>query len=54
VVFVVNAGAESAKRRAIFSVRIHPLAPGDHVVSQKLLVDVGVYTFACENQPSAA
>ncbi len=28
----------------VFSIRICPLAPGDHIMSQNLLVDVGVYT----------
>jgi hypothetical protein len=36
-----------------FSIRIRTSAPVDHVLSQKLLVDVRVYTFAGENQPSA-
>jgi hypothetical protein len=36
----------------IFFVRIHPLDPGDHSLSQMLLVDVGVDLFACEKQPS--
>jgi hypothetical protein len=52
VVFVVYAGADSAKD--IFSFRIRPLAPGDHILSQKLLVDVSVYTFGGENQPTVA
>jgi hypothetical protein len=33
-------------QRDIFSVRLRPSASGDHMLSQKLLVDVGVYTFA--------
>jgi hypothetical protein len=36
----------------VFSISIRPSAPGDHMLSQQLLVDVGVYMFASENQPS--
>jgi hypothetical protein len=36
-----------------FSFRLRPLALMDHILSQKLLVDVGVYTFAGRNRPSA-
>jgi hypothetical protein len=36
----------------IFLVRIHPVDPGDHILSQMLLVDVGVDLFACGKQPS--
>jgi hypothetical protein len=38
----------------VFSVRVHPLALGDHMLSQKLLVDVSIDTFASENLPLAA
>jgi hypothetical protein len=37
----------------IFSISICHLAPGDHILSQKVLVDVSVDTFASKNQPSA-
>jgi hypothetical protein len=30
-------------QKKVFSIKIHPSAPGDNVLSQKLLVDVGVY-----------
>jgi hypothetical protein len=33
-----------------FSIRIHPLDPGDHMLSQKLLVDIRVDPFAGRNQ----
>jgi hypothetical protein len=35
----------------VFSIRIRPSAPGEHMLSQQLLVDVGVYMFTGENQP---
>ncbi len=38
----------------IFFIRIRPLAPGDHILSQKLLLDISVYTFASKNQPMVA
>jgi hypothetical protein len=41
-------------QKDVFAVRICPSALGDHMLSQKLLVEVGVYTFASENKPSAA
>jgi hypothetical protein len=41
-------------QKDVFSVRLHPLAQGEHILSQKLLVDVGIYTFAGGNRPSAA
>jgi hypothetical protein len=41
-------------QKDVFSVRLCPSASGDHILSQKLLVDVGVYTFTGENRPSAA
>jgi hypothetical protein len=50
---MVLASTESPKKD-IFSVRIHPSAPGNHILSQKLLVDVGVYKVTGKNQPSAA
>jgi hypothetical protein len=37
----VFAGAESYPTKEVFSIRICPLDPGDHMLSQKLLVDVG-------------
>ncbi len=52
VVLVVSTGAKSAED--IFSVRICPLEPGDHKLSQKLVVNVGINPFASENRLSAA
>ncbi len=37
----------------VFSVRLRPLASVDHILYQKLLRDVGVYTFVGENWPSS-
>jgi hypothetical protein len=33
----------------VFSIRIHPLDPGDYMLSQKLLVDIGADLFASGN-----
>jgi hypothetical protein len=41
-------------QKDIFYVRLRPLAWGDHMLSQKLLLNDGVFTFAGENRPSAA
>ncbi len=41
-------------QKDVFSIRLRPLASGDHMLSQKLLVEVGFFTFAGENWPSAA
>jgi hypothetical protein len=41
-------------QKDVFSVRLRLSASGHHMLSQKLLVDVGVYMFAGENRPSAA
>jgi hypothetical protein len=41
-------------QKDVFSIRLRPSVSGDHMLSQKLLVDVGVFTFAGENWPSAA
>jgi hypothetical protein len=41
-------------QKDVFSIRLRPSTLGDHMLSQKLLVDVGVFTFAGENRPSAA
>jgi hypothetical protein len=38
-------------QKDVFSIRILPSAPRDHILSQKLLIDVGVYTFAGKNRP---
>jgi hypothetical protein len=38
----------------VFSRRIRPLDPEDHMLFQKLLVDVGIDMFDDENRPSAA
>jgi hypothetical protein len=40
-------------QKDVFSVRLCPSASEDHILSQKLLRNIGVYTFACENHPSA-
>ncbi len=49
VVLAVWAGAKSA-RRQVFSIRINPMDPGCHMLSQKLLVDVGNDPFNNGNQ----
>jgi hypothetical protein len=49
---MVWAGIKSAVRH--ISVRTLPLDPVDHMLSQKLLVDVGVDPFAGKKQPLAA
>jgi hypothetical protein len=36
--------------KGIFSIRLRPFGSRDHMLSQKLLVDVGVGTFASENR----
>jgi hypothetical protein len=36
---------EANLSKDIFSAKIHPLDPGDHMLSQKLLEEVGVETF---------
>ncbi len=41
-------------QKDVFYVRLRPSAWGDHMLSQKLLVDVSVFTFAGKNRPSAA
>jgi hypothetical protein len=41
-------------QKDVFSIRLRPSASGDHMLSQKLLVEVGFFTFAGENRPSAA
>ncbi len=41
-------------QRDVFSIRLRPLASGDQMLSQKLLLDVGVYMFAGKNRPSVA
>ncbi len=38
----------------IFSFRISPKDPGNHMLSQKLLVDIGVDPFAGGNRQSVA
>jgi hypothetical protein len=38
----------------VFYVRLCPSARGDHMLSQKLLLNDGIFTFAGENGPSAA
>ncbi len=40
--------------KEVFYIRINPLDVEEYMLSQKLLVDVGIDTFAGENQPSAA
>ncbi len=44
---VTSAGVESAEM--VFSIKICPLDLGEYMLSQKLLVDVGVEIFAREN-----
>jgi hypothetical protein len=41
-------------QKDVFYVRLRPSVWGDHMLSQKLWVDVGNYTFAGGNQPLAA
>jgi hypothetical protein len=41
-------------QKDVFYVRLRPSAWGDHMLSQKLLLNDGVFTFAGKNQPSAA
>ncbi len=41
-------------QKDVFYVRLRSSAWGDHMLSQKLFIDVGVSTFAGENRPSAA
>jgi hypothetical protein len=36
-------------QKDVFSIRLRPSALGDHMLSQKLLVDVGVFTFTGKN-----
>jgi hypothetical protein len=38
----------------VFSTRIHPPEPGDHMLSQKFLVDVSLDPFTCVNRLSVA
>jgi hypothetical protein len=40
--------------KEVFSIRIRPSALRDHILSQKLVVDVGVYTFPAKKQSTAA
>ncbi len=51
MVFVVQAGAESTKRRIFY--QDTSFGPNDHMLSQKVLVDIGVDTIAGKNQPAA-
>jgi hypothetical protein len=51
VVFVVQAGTESAKRRIFY--QDTSFGPNDHMLSQKVLVDIGADIFAGKKQPSA-
>ncbi len=47
-------GRRWIRRRAYFPSGYVPLDPGDHMLSQKLLKDVGIFTFTGKNRPSVA
>jgi hypothetical protein len=38
----------------VFSIRIHPMDPGDLILFQKIFVDISIDTFAGRNLQSAA
>jgi hypothetical protein len=41
---------QTLNQQKVFFARIHPLDPGDHMLSQKLLVDINVNMFANGNR----
>jgi hypothetical protein len=43
-------GRRWIRQKAYFTSGYVPLEPGDHLLSQKLLVDVGIDTFADKNR----